>query len=234
MRIAFWGNFGALNLGNECTLAAAIYNIRARLPQAELLAICREPADTVVRHGIGAIRMSQPREPYEGLRRPSPLRTLASLGREAGAWMRAFNEAGRIDALLVTGSGILSDEGEGTLGLPYELFKWSLVTKLRGKKLFFVSVGAESLTRRVPQALVKGALRLADYRSYRDSHSVRVMQGTSGLQPIPSVGTQGGPNARLTAAVLVIQSWNSPKPLRRTQSLFPNILHANPIRGSQS
>jgi polysaccharide pyruvyl transferase WcaK-like protein len=177
MRIAFWGNFGALNLGNECTLAAAIYNIRARLPQAELLAICREPADTVVRHGIGAIRMSQPREPYEGLRRPSPLRTLASLGREAGAWMRAFNEAGRIDALLVTGSGILSDEGEGTLGLPYELFKWSLVTKLRRKKLFFVSVGAESLTRRVPQALVKGALRLADYRSYRDSHSVRVMQG---------------------------------------------------------
>jgi polysaccharide pyruvyl transferase WcaK-like protein len=177
MRIAFWGNFGALNLGNECTLAAAVYNFRVRLPQAELLAICREPADVVVRHGIGAIPMSQPREPYEGLRRPNPLRMLVSLGREVGAWVRAFLEAGDIDALLVTGSGILSDEGEGTLGLPYELFKWSLVTKLRRKKLFFVSVGAESLTRRASQGLVKGALRLADYRSYRDSHSVRILQG---------------------------------------------------------
>jgi polysaccharide pyruvyl transferase WcaK-like protein len=101
---------------------------------------------------------------------------LATFAREAGAWLSAFHQAGSIDALLITGSGILSDEGEGALGLPYELFKWSLVTKLRGKKLFFVSVGAESLTRPVPQALVKRALGLADYRSYRDSHSVSVLQ----------------------------------------------------------
>lgn len=174
MRIAFWGNFGALNLGNECTLAAAVYNIRARLPKAELLAICRSPGDVVARHGIGAIPMSPPGGPRADL--PRPLRMWATFGREAGAWMRAFHEAGRIDALLITGSGILSDEGEGTLGLPYELFKWSLVTKLRRKKLFFVSVGAESLTRPLSQALVRGALRLADYRSYRDSHSMRVLQ----------------------------------------------------------
>jgi polysaccharide pyruvyl transferase WcaK-like protein len=176
MRIAFWGNFGALNLGNECTLAAAVYNFRARVPRAELLAICRGPGDTVARHGIGAIPMSRPREPRTSARLPKPLRMLAMFAREAGAWLSAFHQAGRIDALLVTGSGILSDEGEGTLGLPYELFKWSLVTKLRRKKLFFVSVGAESLTRPVPQALVKAALKLADYRSYRDSHSVSVLQ----------------------------------------------------------
>src|ERR1700733_124077 len=58
MRIAFWGNFGALNLGNECTLAAAVGNIRARLPDAKLVAICRDPEDAGRRHGIAALPMS--------------------------------------------------------------------------------------------------------------------------------------------------------------------------------
>ena len=177
MRIAFWGNFGVLNLGNECTLAAAVHGIRARLPQAQLLAICRGPADTVARQGIGAIWMSAPRASSEGRRIPKPLRLLGTLGREAGAWVRAFYQASDIDALLITGSGILSDEGESALGMPYELFKWALVTKLRGKKLFFVSVGTESLTRRLGRAFVIGALKLADYRSYRDQHSARLLQG---------------------------------------------------------
>jgi polysaccharide pyruvyl transferase WcaK-like protein len=176
MRIGFWGNFGTLNLGNECTLAAAVWNMRSRLPQAQLTAICPGPADAAARHGIGGIAMSERRQPRDSRHLPKPLRILINIGREAGAWVRALRHASGIDALLITGSGILSDEGEGTLGLPYELFKWSLVTKLCRKKLFFVSVGAETLTRPLSQAFVKAALRLADYRSYRDVNSEQLLQ----------------------------------------------------------
>jgi polysaccharide pyruvyl transferase WcaK-like protein len=177
MRIAFWGNFGALNLGNECTLAAAVGNIRALLPDAELVAICRDPEDTAKRHGIGAIPMSGRAQTAQGRHYPRLVRILRLVGQEAADWLRAFGHASTIDALLITGSGILSDEGEGTLGLPYELFKWSLVTRLRGKRLLFVSVGAESITRPVSRAFVKGALKLAHYRCYRDVHSAKLLQG---------------------------------------------------------
>lgn len=176
MRIAFWGNFGALNLGNECTLAAVVGNFRARLPDAELMAICRDPQDVAERHGIAGIEMSRQIPPVQGRRYPKPVRVLRLVGREVAAWVRAFRVVSNIDALLITGSGILSDEGEGTLGLPYELLKWSLVTKLRGKKLFFVSVGAESITRRLSKVLIKAALRVADYRCYRDVHSAKLLR----------------------------------------------------------
>jgi polysaccharide pyruvyl transferase WcaK-like protein len=176
MRIAFWGNFGTLNLGNECTLAAAVCNIRNRLPEAGLIAICCEPADTASRHGIGAVPMSERRVVAGGGRGPKAWRILGHIVREAGAWARAFRHASSIDMLLITGCGILSDQGEGTLGLPYELFKWSLVTKLRGKKLLFISVGAESISRPLSRALLKAALRLADYRGYRDTHSAKLLQ----------------------------------------------------------
>jgi polysaccharide pyruvyl transferase WcaK-like protein len=179
MRIAFFGNFGALNLGNECTLAAAIVNLRARLPQAELLVVCRGPADAAARHGITALPMNAASRPEgEGARSAfKPLRAVRLLAREAAAWLQALRHAWSFDALLITGSGILSDEDEGLLGLPYELFKWSLVTRLCGRKLFFVSVGAESISQPLPRKLLKGALWLANYRCYRDTHSAQLLQG---------------------------------------------------------
>jgi polysaccharide pyruvyl transferase WcaK-like protein len=177
MRIAFWGNFGALNLGNECTLAAAVGNFRARLPDAKLVAICRDPEDAAKRHSIAAIPINGRTLPAQGQRYPMPVRILRRMGRELVDWLRAFNHAATFDALLITGSGILSDEDEGMLGLPYELFKWSLMTKLRGKRLFFVSVGAESISRPISRLFIRGALTLADYRCYRDVHSAELLQG---------------------------------------------------------
>jgi len=177
MRIAFWGNFGALNLGNECTLAAAVANFRARLPHADLVAVCRDPDDAARRHRIGGIAMSGRTQAVDDRGKAPKLVRLVRLAcAEAADWLRVFRHASSIDALLITGSGILSDEDEGKLGLPYELLKWSLLIKLRGKKLFFVSVGAESLSRTLGRTQVKWALRLADYRSYRDSHSARLLQ----------------------------------------------------------
>jgi polysaccharide pyruvyl transferase WcaK-like protein len=53
-RIAFYGNFGDGNLGNEVTLQTVIEHTRRRWPDAELECICTGPEDVRVRHGIAA------------------------------------------------------------------------------------------------------------------------------------------------------------------------------------
>ena len=174
MRIAYWGNFGALNLGNECVLAATMSNMRARLPQAEMVVICREPGDITQRHGIEAVPISRhTSKPSKGY--PKPLRLLGLALLETAEWLRAFRYVGKLDALLVTGCGVLSDKNEGSLGLPYELFKWSAVAKLRGVKLGYISVGAEMIALSVSGRFLRWALGMADYRSYRDQNSAALL-----------------------------------------------------------
>ena len=175
MRIAFWGNFGALNLGNECTLAACIANLRSRLPNVQMVCICRGPADVAARHGIDGTLISARADPSAKRRYPKPLRIMRLLWLEAREWLRAWRYSRQLNALLITGSGILSDEDEGVLGLPYELLKWSLVARLRGAKVCFVSVGAESISRSASHRLIRWALRQAHYRSYRDRNSAELL-----------------------------------------------------------
>src|SRR5579872_1550317 len=154
MRIAFWGNFGALNLGNECTLAACMSNLHLRLPDVQMVCICRGPADVAARHGIDGTLISARADSSATRRYPKPVRILRLLWLEAREWFRAWKYAGKLDALLITGSGILSDEDEGILGLPYELLKWSVVARSRGAKVCYVSVGAESISRSASHRLI--------------------------------------------------------------------------------
>lgn len=176
MRIALWGNFGTHNLGNECTLAAAIVQIRRQLPEAQLCVICRGPADTASRHGLPAEPIGVETPPGEGAPAPRVLRIARRFGRECADWLRAIRRGAAFDALLIVGTGILTDIGEGTLGFPYELFKWSLAARLGRGRLLFVSVGVEAVTGVLARRFITGALRLADYRSYRDSRCVELLQ----------------------------------------------------------
>jgi polysaccharide pyruvyl transferase WcaK-like protein len=53
-RIAFYGNFGDGNLGNEVTLQTVIEHTRKRWPDAQFECICTGPTDVRTRHGISA------------------------------------------------------------------------------------------------------------------------------------------------------------------------------------
>jgi polysaccharide pyruvyl transferase WcaK-like protein len=184
IRIGFWGNFGTLNLGNECTLAAAIYNLRVKLPSAGLICVCAEPVDAAARHGLPAVAINSVRHhqdvPVPRLQSEAGLfrtfRFLKRVVREAGDWLRVLRIASSFDALLVTGTGVITDHGEGALGLPYELFKWSICTRLRRRQLLFLSVGVESIVTPLGAFFLKTALKLAEYRSYRDAHSRQLLQ----------------------------------------------------------
>jgi len=212
--VAFWGNFGTLNLGNECTLAAAIANVHAQLPQARLLCVCCEPQDAAARHRIAAVAMSAPADASGGGGRL--LRMARRLRRELRDWRAALRVAANFDALLVTGTGILTDTGEGALGLPYQLFKWCLCTRLRGGRVLFVSVGAEAIRQPLTRFLLKRALRLAAYRSYRDGHSVARLRAsgiaTAGDAVVPdlafSLPPQAVPAPRAAPAPVAVGLFN--------------------------
>lgn len=176
-RIALWGNFGTLNYGNECTLAAAIANLRERLPSAELVAICSEPEDTRSRHRISALPIRLARIDLDQSSVPRPIRWLRLGFTQLRAWLYAWRACRKLSALVVVGTGILTDDGEGTLGFPYELMKWTSIAKRRGAKVLFWSVGAESITGNLARRFVTRALRIADYRSYRDEHSRKRLLG---------------------------------------------------------
>jgi len=58
---------------------------------------------------------------------------------------------------------------------PYNLLKWSLIARMCGCKIFFLSVGAGPLYSILGKYFVKSALYLADFRSYRDRASLECL-----------------------------------------------------------
>ena len=52
MRIALVGHYGAGNIGDEATIEALIEALRDRLPDATIVGVSANPADTRRRHGI--------------------------------------------------------------------------------------------------------------------------------------------------------------------------------------
>ena len=176
--ISFFGNFGTQNLGNEYTLQAIIHNVRKYLPDAAVNCICTDPKDASARHDIPASPISYRYDKaYRSrVRRDTAIarwlrRFLVRLPLELMQWLKAFRELKGTSMLVMTGTGMLGDFGIGPFDLHYEILKWSVLAKLRGTKLLFVSVGAGPIAHPLSRRIVKLAISLADYRSYRDSFS---------------------------------------------------------------
>jgi polysaccharide pyruvyl transferase WcaK-like protein len=179
-RLTFFGNFGARNLGNEYTLRAIVESARAYLPGASINCVCTNPQETTATHGIPAVLISYRYELGSASTGPrqhdNPAiklmrRVFVRVPLELTEWVRAFRALRGTTMLVMTGTGMLSDFGIGPLDLHYEILKWSILAKLRGCALLFVSVGAGPIASPLSRWIVKSALALADYRSYRDSFS---------------------------------------------------------------
>jgi polysaccharide pyruvyl transferase WcaK-like protein len=178
-RIAFYGNFGAGNLGNEVTLQTAIEQTLRRVPHAQLLCICTNPDDVRARHGIHAIPSTAARLG------PSPARSavgraLRGLFRRLPGELRHSLEClkvlRRCDLLVVPGTGIVTDHGCGPMSWPYDMLKLSVLATLCRKKVLFLSVGVGPIHHSLGRWLIKSSLRLASYRSYRDQWSKRCVE----------------------------------------------------------
>lgn len=173
-KVAVFGPFGSTNLGNEATLQAVRYHLDRHRPPVDLTCVCTAPDVATAIHGVKAIPIT---ESFVGgwvpKRRVGKIlqKVFIAVPSEPLRWLRAARRLRSIDVLIVPGTGLLTNVG-GLLGWgPYGTFKWSLLAKICRCRLLFVSVGAGPVHRRRGKSLIKVALALADYRSFRDESS---------------------------------------------------------------
>lgn len=196
-KIVLFGNFGTGNFGNEATLRAILHNLRKRVPEAEFSCVCSGPENTALAHHILALpTRASFRKMLSALRKDNfakersraeavpPIRNrwFSHIARLKGPlfepyrWLEGLRTLRGKDALVVPGTGLLTD----AYGLfdwgPYEMFRWSVTARLCRCRLLFVSVGAGPLHSRAGRFFVKRALSLADFRSYRDESTPQYLR----------------------------------------------------------
>ncbi len=179
-RIGLFGIFGAGNAGNDGSLEAMLLFLNAARPQDEIVCICTNPAQ--VRRSLGVralpIGSQQPLSPIQRTR----MVLFGRIAHELRNFVRAYSICRTLDALIFPGTGILDDFGESPFGVPAALLGWCLAAKLAGARVSFVSVGAGPIHHPVSRFFMKRAMKLADYRSYRDVTSKAFIAGI-GLDP---------------------------------------------------
>jgi len=175
LKIALFGIFGVGNFGNEASLAAILHHLRQALPEAELLCVCTDPARVTQDHRVPTTSIAgrqwrhHPKETKLGKLARRICERLGSC--EFVRCIHAFRSLKDVDMLIFPGTGMLDDFGSGPLGVPFDLFAWSLAARLRGVKTAFVSVGAGPATHPVGRWFIKQSAKWAGYRSFRDEDS---------------------------------------------------------------
>lgn len=192
VRIGIWGHYHGGNQGDELVVATLIANIRARIPNAEFVGFCINPAAVTEMHGIPAHPIYRPNRlrrssrPGEGRASSWWRRALATLGaflymlllpaREILFLARCYVRLRRVDMLIVAGSGPLSDDWSGPLAHPYAIFIWSFLARCAGTRFLCLSTGGGPLDAALSRYFVRAAVRSARYCSYRDIGTARLVE----------------------------------------------------------
>jgi len=193
MRIGLLDHMGYGNLGDAATQDALIANIRARLPDASIVGFSLNPNDTRKRHSIDSYSITHW---HPGLDQPNQSGTagndqrprfrtilkkipvfsavvsrVLNLGRELVHLWRSYKAVKSLDVLIISGGGQLSELWRGPWSHPYNVMKFSVLTKLANRRLIFLNVGAGPLKSVLGRAFVRYSIHLADYVSFRDIQS---------------------------------------------------------------
>jgi polysaccharide pyruvyl transferase WcaK-like protein len=177
--IAFFGHFDSTNFGNESSLQAMLYNIRRFQPDAKLLCISTGPEAASATHNIPAIPVAESLIEFWRPRRPvsKALRRICiAVPTEAYRWVTGFARLRHTDMLIIPGTGLLTDAYGFSGWGPYTLLRWSVIAKVCGCKLFFVSVGAGPIYSTLGRWSIKVILSLAHFRSYRDDTTLQCLK----------------------------------------------------------
>jgi polysaccharide pyruvyl transferase WcaK-like protein len=98
------------------------------------------------------------------------------LWREAVFLRDSYRVAKDIDSFIVAGSNQFLDNFGGVWGFPYTVLKWTVLARCAGARVIFLSVGAGPIASLWSRIMVRGALLLADYVSFRDDGSRRLIE----------------------------------------------------------
>lgn len=229
LRIAFFGNFGTGNLGNDGSLEAMLDAVREMRPDAELTCICPDPLRVTAKYGIHAVPVNWPRPERRWFRLANVV--LLKAPSKLADLIYAFNRTRDLDVVIMPGTGLLASIGEPIFGWPYHLFSWCLASRLNGGRLLFVSTGAGPIPNPISRCMMTSAARLASYRSFRDADSrARLLQFglhsegdpvypdvAFGLRP-PPVHRNNNPRLTIGVGVMAYHGWRSTR--RERDSIY--------------
>ncbi|MEJ7929726.1 polysaccharide pyruvyl transferase family protein [Ramlibacter sp. AN1015] len=169
-KIVLYGHFGAGNIGNDSTLEAVLQYLRRYPRPSEVICVCSGPDEIGKRFGIKTLPISGGAEVQTSQHRSLVVHKVIRLFDELRFWLeypRWFEEG---DKFIVVGTGAADDLGViRPWNAPYELYKWCKAAKMGGAQVVFLSVGVGPIVNRMSRVLMLGALRMAHYRSYRET-----------------------------------------------------------------
>jgi polysaccharide pyruvyl transferase WcaK-like protein len=96
------------------------------------------------------------------------LKVLAAIPREVSHCFKGYRFLRTQDLLIVSGGGQLNEQYGGAWAQPFALFKWAILARMARVPYAVASVGLGELKSTAARLFVRGALRSACYRSYRD------------------------------------------------------------------
>lgn len=168
-KIGLFALVGWNNYGNDGSFEVMLDFLRKSLPGAELKVICVDADEIGRRYHMPAIPISW-RGSGRGWQRICGRLSFGLLGK-LGNIAHSISKVGQFDYILIPGTGVLCDYRSSPLGLPYWMLRWCMSAKLRGVKLFMVSIGAGPIRRPLSRWMLKHAADGADYLSFRDQYS---------------------------------------------------------------
>lgn len=177
LRVALFGFVGVGNVGNDASFGVGLDMVRRYLPDAEVVGIgsARGVSELFGLPGH-ELRWRRPDARwFKAVNRALP--GVVGLSRDA---LHAWACLRRTAVLVVPGTGVLDDIGEGPLRMPFLLCAWSWAARVRRARVGFLSVGAGPVRNPMSLRFLRAAARAASYRSYRDRRSLEFMAG-SGL-----------------------------------------------------
>ncbi|WP_277209479.1 polysaccharide pyruvyl transferase family protein [Isoptericola croceus] len=211
VRVGLLGQFGYQNFGNEASLDAVLDLLRTHGGAMVEPVVLTDAPEAVRRdRGVEATSASAPRAPRGRWRR-----TLGKLADLRHAWL----VVGRLDAVLVPGTGILEGHAVNRWGPPLTLTVYGIVARLRRRPYLVLSVGADRRGGRAVRVMQRTVVRAATYLSTRDDGSAAAL-GHRGRRPavVPDLAFGlslpercAEPGVRPTVAVGVVRyDWYAP------------------------
>jgi len=202
-RVALLTPYDGGNLGDAAIQEALIRNLRRIDPAVQLCGVTLRPQKTSEAHQIPCFPLAanplpfyldssetEPPTPNQNSPRAlqsrrlfrlpvlslfrKPLRALRRLAREFHHIIQSYVFLRSVDLLLVAGGGQLDEEWGGTWGHPFALMKWTVLARLAGSPVVFLSVGGCRTASRLTRFFLRIALSTACYRSYRDQGSQEI------------------------------------------------------------
>ena len=152
LRCIIFGNFGAMNLGDEAILAGEIQELQ-KIPNITITVIGRYPAEVKRQHNVNALSLYQ----LNKVRR----------------------EIRKSDFVIVGGGGLINKVERSLIGFGYQLymlFVYFFLPRLYRKKLYVLGIGIYSNANPFIVRLVLPFLRNATIVTVRDYHSYEFLK----------------------------------------------------------